>query len=727
MRNVNFMEVGMKNFGPYVDPMVLSFQNDSLTLITGPNGIGKTMALDALAFTLYGVTSKGARGDDVVNNVVGRNCHTWVKFKIDNDNYSVDRYHKYTKLGNTVTISKNEADPYKKGQKETLPEIERLVCPAKSFMNTLMFGQKVKDFFTDLVDSDKKEIFRKILNLERYTEFYKKASENLKDLEKQLNDLNNKASVNKELIINIEGQLDILQLAKKNFYADKQSALKDIANSIEDTSRLIDQWEKELGEFKEEDYDLSKIEAEIVALENEESKIDERAKSQKSDLDNKKDLKISELQKSAMESKQAIKEKWQEKIEAKREQSANFLGEVEVEYNNLISEKSKIDLEIQNHESSIAHSEKEKLEYSDGLKESFCPTCLQEIDEDCKKKLNEKVNSINNEISQHNQAKTNLLKNRDEIYKKIEELNKRKSDIQRVLKEDEIDNKIFIQNESEEVDKRLSETLQKVQALYESHVEEIKSKDRKLLEDIDSKKYSLAKKLQEQEKVAKKIAEIKETIESLKRSKTQSEINFKSKESEEYDESQLNSYLAKQRDLEIEKKDIIIASKVVSNEIEVISFWKSAFSSTGIPSMLIDESVPFMNQQVAHYLDKLTNGRYVVSFDTLAETKGGDFRDKISVNVLDTHTRASSRIQLSGGQTRIIDIATILTLGDLQSNIQDVNFNILLFDEIFDSLDEENIGFVSKVLSNMKIGKSIYLISHRHEDQLEADEVLVLN
>ena len=161
-------------------------------------------------------------------------------------------------------------------------------------------------------------------------------------------------------------------------------------------------------------------------------------------------------------------------------------------------------------------------------------------------------------------------------------------------------------------------------------------------------------------------------------------------------------------------------------DIELYQFWKDAFSPKGIPSMLIDESIPFMNIKVSEYLEKLTNGRYLVSFDTLAETKGGEFRDKISVHVLDTQTRASSRIQLSGGQTRIIDIATILTLGDLQSNIQDIKFNILLFDEIFDSLDEENIGFVSKVLSNMKVGKSIYLISHRHEDQLEADEVLTL-
>jgi DNA repair exonuclease SbcCD ATPase subunit len=179
-------------------------------------------------------------------------------------------------------------------------------------------------------------------------------------------------------------------------------------------------------------------------------------------------------------------------------------------------------------------------------------------------------------------------------------------------------------------------------------------------------------------------------------------------------------------DLDKELQKLETNWDILDGKAQRLEFWKTGFSSSGIPSMLIDEAVPFMNEKVAYYLDKFTNGRYIVSFDTLAATKAGEFRDKISVNVVDTYTRANSRVQLSGGQTRIIDIATILTLGDLQENIQDVSINILLFDEIFDSLDEENIGYVSKVLTKLKYGKSIYLISHRHEDQIEADETLTL-
>jgi exonuclease SbcC len=223
-----------------------------------------------------------------------------------------------------------------------------------------------------------------------------------------------------------------------------------------------------------------------------------------------------------------------------------------------------------------------------------------------------------------------------------------------------------------------------------------------------------------------KLKEIDKAITGLQQDIKRYEYTLKLAEEEEYDVGQLAAYQMQKQQLE----KAIEESKVKHNELkaeeELASFWKAAWSPTGIPSMLIDESIPFMNKKVSQYLDRLSNGRYIVSFDTLAETKAGEFRDKISVNVLDTYTRANSRIQLSGGQTRLVDIATILTLGDLQSNIQDVNINILLFDEIFDSLDEENIGFVANILNQLKIGKSIYLISHTQVDQLEADEILEL-
>jgi len=239
MRDIIFHEVGMENFGPYIDPMILNFENNKLTLITGPNGIGKTMSLEALPFTLFGETCKKARGDDVVNTRVGKNCHTWATFSINNDKYKVDRYHKYSKLGTTVTIVKNNEDqPYKKGHREVVPEIERLICSKKSFMNTLMFGQKVKDFFTDLVDSDKKEIFRKILDLDIYTKWYKEADNNLKEIKEIMLETTEQIGINKGILSDTELQIGILFKQMKQFEENKKEKSAILIMILKDLLKL---------------------------------------------------------------------------------------------------------------------------------------------------------------------------------------------------------------------------------------------------------------------------------------------------------------------------------------------------------------------------------------------------------------------------------------------------------------------------------------------------------
>ena len=238
------------------------------------------------------------------------------------------------------------------------------------------------------------------------------------------------------------------------------------------------------------------------------------------------------------------------------------------------------------------------------------------------------------------------------------------------------------------------------------------------LKILTSKKSSLIDLLNEKKLFLEKIEKIKSEI-SL------NEMLIKNKEKEEYNYSILENYLSEEERLETERKSLNEDKSKIVDLTEILNFWKTGFSSSGIPSLLIDESIPFLNETVSNYLD-LVGGRYKASFDTISTTKSGEYRDKINVNVLDIQTKANNRKQLSGGQTRIIDIAILLSLCDLQNNIQDMKTNILLLDEIFDSLDDQNIGYVSTLLRTLIKDKSINIISHRHIDSIEADEVIRL-
>lgn len=726
MREVEFQESGMENFGPYIEPMELSFPNDQLTLLTGPNGIGKTMALDSIPFTLYGITSKKAKGDDVVNNKVGRNCKTWVKFKVNNDQYIVTRYHKYTKLYNTVIINKNGED-IKKGQREALPEIEKLICSQKAFMNTLMFGQKVKDFFTDLVDSDKKEIFRKILGLERYILYYKQADKVLKEIKELKNNLVNQIEINKGLYEDAINQIKILSDLKIKFYEQQDEAIKNLAKLIEDNKRLLNSWQKTLNDCAlKRDGIIEETIKELAKIQNELSIFEKNTSAEIEKLDKQKEVKILELNEEVNKNKTLITSK----IGTESKVLHDKQSELKLTLNDISLDKQnkghQIELQInelkfnqENCSREITAIESNALD--DDI--SICPTCEQDVTE-VKGKLITKVENFKIEIEENQREIDNLKSKKSTI---INDLQKQEKKVVNEIAEINLQLVQLTDDEERqkyEIDQKLKGLINKVDSLVTDQEKKILNNQAEEQKQLEEKEIFLKNKKENQEKINQEIEKIERTVTSLEQEINTFTFQLEQEKNAEYDETQLNSYITKQYNLQtsIENKNQEIVQ--LEKQITIHEFWKSGFSSTGIPSMLIDDSIPFMNEKITKYLDLLTNGRYIVSFDTLDETKAGDFRDKISVHVIDTHTQANSRVQLSGGQTRIIDIATILTLGDLQANIQDVKFNILLFDEIFDALDYDNATYVSKVLNKLKIGKSIYVISHQHQDQLESDETL---
>lgn len=727
MKQINFQEVGMENFGPYIEPMILTFENDKLTLITGPNGSGKTTLFEAIPYTLFGITSKGAKGDDVVNTQTGRNCHTWVKFSIDNDTYQVDRYHKYTKLQNTVTIKKNGEDPYKKGHREVLPEVEKLICSKKSFTNTLMFGQRVRDFFTDIVDSDKKEIFRQILNLHIYTTWYKEADDELKQIKQKLQKLLEQLGIDNGILSDNENQINILLNLQKQHKEDKERRIVTGKKLIEDTQNRITEWEEEKNTLVEKE-NLEEIQTKITDVEKQKQHHENEKNTIILKLQSSRNTKIAEMRETANKAIQKVVAENRESYDILLEKNKNDL-------NDLISEENKIKEKMTTNsneissiitEKRITQSNIDNLSNSLKIDDGVCPTCLNEIDDNCRSHLQKEHLKYLNSYNVFDDKEKNLNETQKKYQQLLENNNKKQlqqnkshTDTKNDLMEDESRKKLDIEN-------KLNKTLIKIDNLTDVKSEKIEKDHIDSIENLNNELIQLNNTQQEIIKNNLRIQEINNTITDLQQNKISYELQLKQFEEDMYDDNQLISYQSRKQELEKSIKELNEDTIKLQKEETITAFWKTAWSSSGIPSMLIDEAIPFMNERVLEYLDKLSNGRYIVSFDTLAATKAGEFRDKISVNILDTHTRANSRIQLSGGQTRLIDIATILTLGDLQSHIQDVSINILLFDEIFDSLDEENIGFVSKILSQLKIGKSISLISHIYVDQLEIDDVLEL-
>lgn len=733
MRNIIFEEVGMQNFGPHIDPMIITFLADKIFLITGPNGTGKTMMLDAIPFTFYGITSKKAKGDDVVNNKMNKDCKTWVKFTSDNDKYIVTRYQSYSRLGNTVILNKNGED-IKKGHREVVPEIDKIVCPEKVFMNTMMFGQKVKDFFTDIADSDKKEIFRKILALDNYVLYYKKADEKARQIKSDIEELNSRITVNKSLLHNTSEQITTLEYEQSQFEIRKQ-------NDLVSMKRELEQYKVQLKQLEGEKEQLAEsLQYEYEVLEEKKNQFREletyltqnKYKYDKAiaDLIAGKTAKVNELSQQAADEKNNLKDSYNEEKElltdGKNKLSktlSDAISNLQRERDNLDFEEEKRYMQQQTLEDKIAEITSRVLEAEVAL----CPTCDQEVTEEIQEKLKTLVDTYNADIK-------GLIKQESDLNLKKQDVRKRMALVADTANT-EID-KINIalkrkQTEYEhncnEVDKRLERALDQVNQLVEKSQKNIKSSIENEMGDTRNQYLKLKNdienfKSEQQDKFDKKQNHITQKEQQI--AVIINNINYKN--SETFNDTLLIQCREKVKQLDEDLKSLDERITDANIEYDILLFWKQAFSPTGIPSILTNESIPFMNLKIREYLDILTNGRYIVTFDTLGETKSGEIRDKITVRVVDTYTRANARVQLSGGQTRLIDIATILTLRDLYSKINDTSTNILLFDEIFDALDIDNIGYVSKQLNQLKIGKCICVISHQYQHQLEADQHIEL-
>ena len=726
MRKVIFEKVGMKNFGPYITPLEYKIKDGVLTLITGPNGIGKTMSLDAFSYTLYGITSKGARGDDVVNNIIEKNCHTWVDFKINDDKYSVNRYHKHNKFRNTVLLSKNGGDPYKKGQKEVLPEIERLVLPRQLFMNTIMFAQKVKDFFTDLGDADKKEIFRKVLRLEEYVLFYNNAKNKLDEINTDIDKAKNEIAVRIALKSDAEEQLKDQKLLAKTFVQNQKVQVTELEKKQHTNNTLLQKWIGSVNKLKKNNVNIESIVTEIASVANELNNIDSTLNAKKQEINSGALQKESEIKDKANEFKAKIINDFKKMVEFYQQGKEEEEKKLTKQHLLLIDNRSKnreTIIALKSNESSLQKSIDEMANSVLSSELTICPTCEQKITEETRNLLLKKrESSIAQRIEIINNIKTKDVEGL-EIEKQLNNFLKQSSEISQLI---ELKIKQCSIDEIEKIKQnayKLNKSLAQIQEI-------IKRLEEELVKQFAQKTISLKTKLQvlknnksSAELIINDILKTENIIKDIQNDIVQVDRDIKRIQESEFDITILNA--AKRRIIDLNRQFNIINNSILESEKlhKVVSFWKEGFSSRGIPSMLIDDSIPFMNKRVSYYLEKISNGRYIVSFDTLDETKSGEFRDKISVNVIDTETKANKRVQLSGGQTRLIDIATILTLGDLQSKVQEVSFNILLFDEIFDSLDDTNVEFVSKVLRILTSDRSVFVISHKHVDQLEADDV----
>lgn len=730
MKYIQFNKVYMENFFAYQEPMEFEFVNNSITLITGPNGRGKSTIFASIPYCLFGVTQKGQRNDDVVNRKTGKACKVVNYFDIIEDDvktsYRVERYVKYPKkIGSTAFVFVNDSEePVAKGYTEVTAYCENLICPKDLFFNTILFAQNVKDFFTDLTDSKQKEIFRKILQLDAYAEYQQNASKKAKECQSEVDKIRNfiirlEEAINQYYSDIEEQKVSIAEYEKENIAIDGQivvfvKEIKKVQDEMGDFGNR-EELDRQLVELNEERLSLNTLESEIRAERNVEI----------NKINSSRLKKLGEFERKASTMKQSSLEKMSAHCDVINSQTLELQKKRQAEIDIFNKQISQLKADSA---SNIAKYEMnaKSIQHYEGLIHNhtpICPTCQRNWDDPAELK------TIVENLKRENESLSEEIRRISSEVEKLENRRRENSDVftRQIVNLDEKipDIKQASTNEISEIQQRLNIASQALEEKSTEMATEINKTHDLKMGQIESQKLVLGEKLKAlQDKLStlqifeKQILTIQEQSSKwqIKQESNKSAIEVLKKQiktlEERIEETHNKCKESKHRVVEYNKK------------MEIYKFWAGGFSAGGIQSMLIDEAIPFMNQQSSNYLDLMSNGRYSVSFDTMSTTKSGEFRDKISVNVYDSETHSNSRNGFSGGQTRLVDIATILTLGDLQTKIQGFKTNILLFDEIFDALDEANTANVAKALRTiLNSNLCEVIITHRHIDQVEAEQV----
>lgn len=151
------------------------------------------------------------------------------------------------------------------------------------------------------------------------------------------------------------------------------------------------------------------------------------------------------------------------------------------------------------------------------------------------------------------------------------------------------------------------------------------------------------------------------------------------------------------------------------NELAHLEFWSKGFSNQGLPSFILDATMPYLTERANRYLSTLADGDITMSFTTQRELKSskGEYRDEIDISWV---VEGVDDYPPSGGQMKKMELATDFSLMDLMATREGGHLNLLMLDEVLDGLDDEGRQRVLMLLQEIRSERnSIFVISHDND------------
>ena len=323
----------------------------------------------------------------------------------------------------------------------------------------------------------------------------------------------------------------------------------------------------------------------------------------------------------------------------------------------------------------------------------------------------ENIKEFNNQIK-FNNSKIEDLKNSLKNYKNLS-----KKIVQENI--DKLEDEIKKINYSEKEQKRIKDELVNVEELLfqiqnakdqqllqkerSKNVSELSKNLRNLKLDLITseiekfKNLDLEKdKLEKEEKISKsKLAEISSKKEKL----LQERGNL---------QAQKDKLLKSEEDLKSYNKKISELDKEISDYKEIAI----ALGKDGIQALLIEESIPEIEQEANELLSRLTNNQSQIFIESLRDLKKGGTKETLDIKISDDIGLRPYEM-FSGGEAFRIDFAIRIAISKLLARRAGTSLQTLIIDEGFGSQDEEGLNNIMDCIYKIQDDfEKIIIVSH---------------
>lgn len=160
---------------------------------------------------------------------------------------------------------------------------------------------------------------------------------------------------------------------------------------------------------------------------------------------------------------------------------------------------------------------------------------------------------------------------------------------------------------------------------------------------------------------------------------------------------------------EVELEGINLQLLEVTDKLATLQVLVKTFSTTGLVAYKIENLVKDLEQLTNEYLTELSDGRFQLTF-TISSS------DKLSVVIIDNGSSVDITA-LSSGERARVNTATLLAIRKLMQSISGSRINLLILDEVIETLDVDGKDKLIEILTNEPNLNTI-LVSHGYTHPL---------